>query len=115
MDQNAPGLTAVKGMWAAKIWIILPALVALPIMWIFGEGDYIVPVLAVLWSTSFLIGLKIRANAPKGTVRRSQGFWVSLWSFCLALVTIALTILMISENEWRLCPPTESHCSTRRG
>jgi hypothetical protein len=114
MEQTAPAFVTIKGMWAAKIWIVLPALIGLPIMWAFGEGDYIVPIWAVLWSGCFVIGLSIRARAAKGTVRRSQGFWVSFWSFWLALLMIVMTAMVISENDWKWCPPRDNHCSTRR-
>ncbi|HEX7752199.1 MAG TPA: hypothetical protein VF440_07320 [Novosphingobium sp.] len=103
----------IKGMWAAKIWVVLPAVVGLLIMLAFGEGDYIVPIWAILWSACFVVGLRIRARAEKGTVRRSQGFWVSFWSFWLALLMIAMTIILVSENRWKWCSPKDDHCSTR--
>jgi hypothetical protein len=81
MSDGEPTLTpspspfvTIKGMWAAKIWIVLPALIGLLIMWAFGEGDYIVPVWAALWAMCFVAGIRIRAGAARGTVRRSQGF-----------------------------------------
>jgi len=50
----------LKGIYLAKLWIVAPALVALPVMWLFGEGDYIVPILGILWALCFLRGQRIR-------------------------------------------------------
>lgn len=98
----------LKGIYLAKFWIVAPALIALPVMWLFGEGDYIVPILGVLWALCFLRGLRIRANAPLNSVERSRGFQISLWSFILAATMATLTIAFVAGGIWRWKPPTHS-------
>lgn len=95
----------LKGMYLAKLWIIAPAFVALPVMWLFGEGDYIVPILGVLWTLCFLRGRRIRANAPLNSVERSRGFHISLWSFILAAMMAVLTVSFVAGGIWRWKPP----------
>jgi hypothetical protein len=90
----------LAGIWAAKIWIVLPALVALPIMWLLGEGDYIVPVMGLLWVGCFFVGQRIRTSALIGSVERSQGFHVSVWSFILAAMMFVLTAIFIADGSW---------------
>jgi hypothetical protein len=63
-------LVSVAGIWAAKIWIVLPALVSLPIMWLFGEGDYIVPVWGLLWMACFSLD-NVSAN-PRQSAQSSD-------------------------------------------
>ncbi|MFC0588510.1 hypothetical protein ACFFF7_03705 [Novosphingobium aquiterrae] len=107
-------LVTLKGLWLAKIWIVAPVLIALILMLIFGEGDYIVPVLAILWTTTFFIGNRIRVRNEPGTLQRSAGFHTSFWSFWLALLCFAMTIVLIAENDWRRCPPRDTNCTLRR-
>ena len=101
----------LKGMYLAKLWIIAPALIALPIMWAFGEGDYIVPIMCVAWALCFLRGIRVRKNAPLKSVERSRGFWISFWSFILAAIMMMLTISFVVDGEWRWKPPTHGPLS----
>lgn len=96
----------LKGIYLAKLWIIAPALIALPVMWLFGEGDYIAPILGLAWALCFLKGLRIRANAPPNSVERSRGFHICLWSFILAAIMAILTISFVVGGVWRWKPPT---------
>ena len=43
-------VTFLKGLYAAKLYIAAPVLLALVIMAAFGEGDYILAILTVLYS-----------------------------------------------------------------
>lgn len=104
----------LKGIYLAKLWIVAPALIALPVMWLFGEGDYVVPILGVLWALCFLRGLRIRANAPLNSVERSQGFHISLWSFILAAVMATLTVSFVVGGIWRWKPPAHGWPSIGR-
>jgi len=97
----------LKGYLTAKIWIVAPPLISLPIMRVFGEGSYIVPILAVLWMLSLVVGLRIRARAELGTRKRSQGNWVSIWSFLLALLMVFMTVVLIAEGNWQSSPPDD--------
>lgn len=94
-------IARLKGMWAAKIWIVLPTIISLPILLLFGEGDYIIPILALLWAIIFCVGIRIYRSAQIGTVRRSQGFWMSLWSLILAILMAAMAAIFAISGSWR--------------
>lgn len=97
--------TQLQGMWAAKPLLAAPALIALPIMLAFGEGDYIVPILGFLWSLCAIYGNRMRLAAPPGSTRRFTGFWVCLWSTIGALAMFAVTAAFIADGVWRWTAP----------
>lgn len=90
----------MRAYFAAKLWIVGPALLALLIMAIFGEGFYILPVMAVMWAATFIIGWRMRRAALPGTFRRAVGFWVCLWSAVLAVVMITVSLGMLGDGTW---------------
>jgi hypothetical protein len=88
-----------NGYLSAKIWIVAPALISVPIMWVFGEGGYIVPIMGVLWAGLVIYGWRLRKSSPKRSAPRARGFWIAVWSFilsatCLGCSAIFLIILM---------------------
>jgi hypothetical protein len=91
----------LAGLSTANLWVVVPALVSLPIMGIFGEGDYIVPVLGMLWAGLFVLGLRMRRSAPAGNVARSRSFWICLWSFILSGLMIVVTVAFIADGAWQ--------------
>ena len=97
--------TQLQGMWAAKPLIALPAFTALPILFAFGEGDYIVPIMGFLWTLCALYGNRLRLDAKPGSSSRFKGFWVSLWSIIIALTMFVLTAVFIADGLWRWKPP----------
>jgi len=86
---------AVAGLFSANLWVVLPALALLPIMGVFGEGDYIVPIAAIMWAALFFYGLRVRRVAQPGSLARSRGFWISFWSAILALMMLIITITLL--------------------
>jgi hypothetical protein len=106
LHENVAGATVgLRGLWAAKLWIVLPVIIALPVMWLFGEGDYIVPILCALWLGCLRLGLKFYRSGDVGTVRKSMGLHTMVWSALLALMTFALTVAIAADGNWRWVAP----------
>jgi len=101
-DQN---FTTLKGIWLAKIWIVAPALAVIPIAVLMGEGDYLVPLMGALWLACFAFGQNMRRSAAIGTVRRSAGFQISMWSGILCVLMLIVTAAFLAEGRWRYEPP----------
>lgn len=106
LRENArEAMVGFRGLWAAKLWIVLPVVISLLIMWAFGEGDYIAPIMFTLWIGCLILGLRFyRSGAPK-TVRRSMGLHTIVWSIFFALMTFAWTVALIVGGTWRWTPP----------
>lgn len=95
----------LRGLWAAKLWIVFPAIASLPFLWIFGEGDYVVPILSMLWMGCFILGMHFYRSGAAGTVRRSMGLHTAVWSAFLAFVMLVWTIALVIGGTWRWTPP----------
>ena len=106
MRENiAEATVGLRGIWAAKLWIVLPVLISLPLMWLLGEGDYIVPILCILWVGCVFVGLRFYRSGEVGTVRRSMGMHTIVWSALLAVMTLALTVSLVAVGTWRWAAP----------
>jgi hypothetical protein len=106
LRHNLAGATVgIRGLWAAKLWIMLPVLVALPVMWLFGEGDYIAPILCALWVGCFWLGLRFYRSSEVGTFRQSMGLHTIVWSALFALMTFAWTVAILVDGNWRWVAP----------
>lgn len=98
---------SLAGVWAAKFWIVLPALLALPMVMLFGEGDYLAPILGALWFCAFLYGRRVRQGAEKGSVRAAQGLQIVIWSLPLSAMLLLYSISLALEGGWRWSPPSD--------
>lgn len=98
-------LAGVRGLFAANLFIWVPPLVSLVILHIFGEGAYLMPLMAIMWGILFFYGKRMRSLAAVGTFKRSQGFWVAFWSFILAAATLAVSAAYLSNGHWPYKPP----------
>jgi hypothetical protein len=74
-------------------------------MLVFGEGDYIVPVLAILEIGCVVLGLHFYRTGSAKTLRRSTGLYTVICSTFLALIMIALTASFAIGGAWRWSPP----------
>ena len=104
-ESLAKATVGLRGIWAAKLWIVLPVFVALPLMWLFGEGDYIVPILCGLWLSCVWLGFRFYRTGSIGSVRKSMGLHTIIWSAFLALVTFAGTLAILIDGNWRWTAP----------
>ena len=95
----------LRGIWAAKLWIVLPAAISIPVMWIFGEGDYIVPFLCISWAGCFVLGQRFYKASAVGTVRESIGLHTMVWSAIFALMTLVWTLALVVDGNWRWTTP----------
>lgn len=68
-------------------------------MQVFGEGDYIVPVLGVMWAVLGIYGVRLRQSAPRGTERRARGFWIALWSIILSVAMFGLSAVFFVSGK----------------
>ena len=102
-EQDAVGtlkrpFNPMTGYMSAKIWIIAPALAALAIMFVFGEGDYIVPVLGILWFGISIYGWRLWRTAPAKSHVSARGFRIAFWSSILSLICLVLTTSLLLEG-----------------
>ena len=102
----ARGTVGLRGIWAAKIWISLPVLVALPVIWLFGEGDYIAPVVCALWIFCLRLGLRFYRTGSVGSVRKSMGLHTIIWATFFAILTFAWTMAILVDGNWRWAAPS---------
>jgi hypothetical protein len=90
---------ASRASWAgylsSKIWIVAPALISLPIMWVFGEGGYIVPIVGVLWAGLFVYGWRLWKSSPLKSASRARGFWIALWAFGLSALCLGSSMIVL--------------------
>ncbi|OCC24851.1 hypothetical protein MB02_05160 [Croceicoccus estronivorus] len=89
------------GLYAAKLYIAAPVLLGLLIMAIFGEGDYILAILAGLYTALAVHGERVRRAAEIRTFRRSLGFNTALWSSILAALCAMGAIAFAASGGWR--------------
>jgi len=94
-------MVGLIGFCAAKLWILLPVVVSLLLMWVFGEGNYVAPVLCILWVGCVFLGLRFYRSSTAGTVRQSMGIHTIVWSLILAVMTFAWTIALVVGGVWR--------------
>ena len=88
-------------MYSAGLFIAIPALVVAGIGILFGEGDYLIPIMAILYACMFVFGNRMRRAELRGTVRRSRGFWIAIYSIMLSGMCIAMTLTFLLAGEWR--------------
>ena len=84
-DERAASASAVGGMWDAKLYIASPAILALMISWMFGEGDYLVAVIAASYGILLVYGEWMRRQAKPQSRKRFKALWI-IWAsiFCFA-------------------------------
>ncbi|PZQ59126.1 MAG: hypothetical protein DI544_11965 [Sphingomonas taxi] len=80
-------------MFAAGPWTTLPALASLPIMAVAGEGDYIIPVLGIMWAALMAVAVWVRRSSEVGSIRRSCATWVASYSALLAIMMLGMAFL----------------------
>ena len=100
-DDALNATVGIRGLWAAKLWIVLPVVISLPVIWVFGEGDYIAPVLSALWLGCLIVGLRTYRSSAVGTVRHSMGLHTIVWSTIFALMTLVWTVVLAVGGAWR--------------
>lgn len=88
-------------MYLAGVWMAVPALLALPIIGVFGEGDYIVAVMAIMYAALFAFGLRIHRSSELHTSRRSRGFWICVYSVMFFIVCGGMALAFSLSGEWR--------------
>lgn len=88
--------TRLSGMYLAGPWTVVPAIAALPIIAVAGEGDYIIVVLGVLWLALLAGAFYVRRRSDVGTVGRSCATWVASYSGALAVMMFAMAIAIAS-------------------
>jgi hypothetical protein len=91
----------LTGLYLAGPWLAVPALLSIPILMLFGDGDYTIPVLGAMWLTSLICALRIRKLAPPGSVRRTTALWVAVWSSLLVFVMFGMAITFWIAGQWR--------------
>lgn len=102
LQSNArQGLRTVAGMQAAGLYIAGPALVMAAIGAAFGEGNYFLLIMAMLYGGLFLYGNSVRRKAEKGSLRRSLGFWIAVWSFMTGFICAAMAFTFFLSGELR--------------
>jgi hypothetical protein len=91
----------LTGLYLASPWLAVPALLSIPILILFGDGDYIIPVLGVMWLASLIYALRVRKLAAPGSVRRATAFWVAIWSLILVFIMFGMTVAFCVTGQWR--------------
>jgi hypothetical protein len=89
---NAEGGRLYAGIVAAGIPVALTMMATSPISHVFGEGDYTQAVSAILFVVLFLFGVRIRRQSKVGSVRRTFGLWVAIYSIVIAVLTGGLAL-----------------------
>ena len=105
-ENLAKATVGLRGIWAAKIWIVLPALFALPMIWLFGEEDYIAPIVYALWIWCLRLGLRFYRTGSVGSVRKSMGLHTIIWSAFFAVMTFVWTLAILVDGNWRWVAPS---------
>lgn len=90
----------LAGMAAAGPWTTVPAIASLPIMAVAGEGDYIIPVLGLMWGALMAVAIRVRRRSEAGSIRRSCATWVASYSAVLTVMMAGLTIVYASAGVW---------------
>ena len=85
-------------MFAAGPWTTLPALASLPIMAVAGEGDYIIPILGIMWVALTAVAVRVRRSSEVGSVRRSCATWVASYSALLAIMMLGMALLFATAG-----------------
>ena len=94
-------MVSLRGLYAAKLYVAAPVLLALLIMAAFGEGDYIFTILTVLYTALAVHGERVRRAAPFRSFRRSLGFNIALLSSVFAVLCGIGVIAFAASGVWR--------------
>ncbi len=91
----------LAGMYGAGLYIGLTILLTLPVMWLLGEGDYILVVISALYAMLFVYGRRKRRSAEKGTIQKSIGSWIAICSAIISVGSMILAFVFFQSGGWR--------------
>jgi hypothetical protein len=94
-------MAGLGGMYLAGLWMAAPALLVLPVTSVFGEGDYLLVLMAIMYAGLFGYGLRIHRSSELHTSRRARGFWICVYSVMFFAVCGGLAIVFIPIRGWQ--------------
>jgi len=89
----------VAGMYGAGLYVGLAILPTLPIMWVFGEGDYILLIIAIIYAALFVFGIEKRRRAAAQSIQRSLGIWIAIYSAMMCIGCLALALIFFFSGR----------------
>ena len=88
-------------MYGAGFYVGLAILPTLPIMWVFGEGDYILLIIAIIYAALLAFGIGKRRRSAARSIQRSLGMWIAIYSAIMCIGSLALALTFFFSGGWR--------------